>query len=249
MLRKAALLLCFACLILLVFLMVACGGSSTSTACGPYNVVGDWNLTLNGSSGVAGVISASGLAAFFNSSGEVVVMPTITGVCSFSGTSSLYSSTNGLTTSTVTGNVSSATSLGGTYTSGSSSGAFTAAAITPLTGAITVPSNVMFMEDYDNNSGVSIIPLIFSGTPGNMTFISNNVTDCAASGTFTEENGKNVFDVSMTFSGIRCPVSGAFTGVGFESSSDYFNFNLGAAGTYLYVVSSDSAAVFEIGGS
>jgi len=104
----------------------------------------------------------------------------------------------------------------------------------------------MFMEDYDNNIGVPAIPLIFSGTPGNMTFNSDDDTDCAASGTFTEENGQNVFDVSMTFSGPRCPVSGTFTGLGLESSSDYFNFNLGAAGTYLYVMSSDSATVFEI---
>ena len=31
-----------------------------------------------------------------------------------------------------------------------------------------------------------------------------------------------------------CPITGTFTGLGFESSSDYFNLNNGNSDTYLY---------------
>jgi hypothetical protein len=70
------------------------------------------------------------------------------------------------------------------------------------------------------------------------------------SGTFNQEGGDlstlNVFDTSITFSGSGCPATGTLTGVGFESSSDYFSMNGKAQGTYFYAASSSSAAVFEI---
>jgi len=67
---------------------------------------------------------------------------------------------------------------------------------------------------------------------------------CNVSGTFNQETG-NVFDVSLTLSGDSCSVS-SITGLGFESSSDYLNVNGGAAGTYLYAVSSSSDLVLEV---
>jgi hypothetical protein len=71
---------------------------------------------------------------------------------------------------------------------------------------------------------------------------------CDINGTFNQEGGNaanlNVFDVSITF-GAGCPFSNV-TGLGFESSSDYFTMNGSASGTYLYAVPSGSASVLEI---
>jgi hypothetical protein len=84
-----------------------------------------------------------------------------------------------------------------------------------------------------------------------MAFSGSDGMSCDVSGTFDQEGGNlstlNVFDVTMTFSG-TCPDTGTgvVSSLGFESSSDYFDFNGGAPGTYLYSASSTSALVFEI---
>jgi len=55
-----------------------------------------------------------------------------------------------------------------------------------------------------------------------------------------------VFDVSLTFTGATCPVTGTITGLGFESTGDYYNFtHFPPTGTFLYAMSADSANVFE----
>jgi hypothetical protein len=92
-----------------------------------------------------------------------------------------------------------------------------------------------------------ILQLTFSGTASSMTLSGADGFDtCTASGTLTEEGTNNVFAASITFSGTTCSVTGTVTGLGLESNSDYFSMNGRAAGTYLYVVSSDSATVIEI---
>jgi len=83
-----------------------------------------------------------------------------------------------------------------------------------------------------------------------MSFTGVDVDACSVVGTFTQEGGNvsnlNVFDVSITYAGSICPATGTITGLGFESSSDYFGITGGATGTYFYAISSSGAAVFEI---
>ena len=71
-------------------------------------------------------------------------------------------------------------------------------------------------------------------------------------GTFAQEVANiatlNVFDVSLTFSGTGCPTptTTAITGLGFESSSDYFSYNFSSPGAYLYADMLDPAGAFVL---
>ncbi len=263
MLRNVVLSLSFVCLALIGVMTMSCGGSSSSGtgACtgGPYNVVGDWMLTTSGSGGSSsgpGVINNSGLAVFFQTTttspapGDTVVMPSITGTCSFSGTGTAYgtpASGGGTASDTVQGNVNSATSISGTLSNGNS---FSLAADSPLTGSVTALSGSGWIGEIEGWTGDNVWRLTFAPTGSNasMNFSgSNNL--CDISGTFTQEGGNasdlNVFDVSITYTiGVGCPES--VSGLGFESSSDYFNLNGGAQGMYPYAASSSSASVIEI---
>jgi len=96
------------------------------------------------------------------------------------------------------------------------------------------------------------LPLTFtqSGSGNSMSFSTNQSLspNCSAGGTFNEVAASNVFDVSITFTGTSCFVTGTFTGLGFESSTDYFSANNSQAGTYLYadVLASANTFVMEI---
>jgi hypothetical protein len=89
-----------------------------------------------------------------------------------------------------------------------------------------------------------------TGNGASMSFSGSSTDGCNISGTLSQEGGNlstlNVFDVSITYTGTNCPAAGTVTGLGFESSSDYFSVTGGVAGTYLYAASSTSASVFEI---
>jgi len=54
--------------------------------------------------------------------------------------------------------------------------------------------------------------------------------------------------MSFSTNGGRCAASGALSGIGFESDTDYFGFNGGVAGTYLYadILASSNTFVLEI---
>jgi hypothetical protein len=43
-----------------------------------------------------------------------------------------------------------------------------------------------------------------------------------------------------------CPITGTFTGIGFESSADYFGLNGGHADTYLYADILDGTSTFVV---
>lgn len=270
--RKIILLSSIASLALLALITISCGttSGSTNTACtgGPYDIVGNWQVTLtssNGSDTLYGAIDSAGLAlAFDNNSaqqttGDTIELPTLTGTCSFSGTATAYAEPTGIAQSpealTASGNVTSTTSITGSY-SGSATGTFTAAPFKPLTGSVTTLSGSVTGEAEGAPNGIGILdPFTFTptsaGTNSNMSFTTSLATspNCTVSGTFTQVTTANVFDVSITFAGTSCALTGTFTGLGFESSTDYFGFTTGtsATGPFLYadILASSNTFVME----
>lgn len=253
-------------------LSIGCGSSSKKNTCtgGPYNVVGNWQLTVNQNGGASttayGAIDSAGLALFFDNSsltgsGDTYQLPTITGTCSVSGKMTSYAQPGGprngqSTTYTAAGNVTSATALNGTYSASSASGTFSAATFSPLPGAVAAISGSKTgqVSGELNNQSVLLPNLLFSatGSGASMSFNSTSNSNCNVTGTFTQVGSANVFDVSMTFTstgGIGCALSGTFSGIGFQSTSDYFNFNQSnPADTYLYadILASNNTFVMEI---
>jgi hypothetical protein len=115
-----------------------------------------------------------------------------------------------------------------------------------LSGSVTALSGSLIAE-IEGAANPAIWTLNFSpaGAGASMSLSGSDNQSCNVTGTFTQEGSSNVFDVSMTFTGSGCP-AGTLSGLGFESNSDYFQMNGGAAGVYLYAASSKSASVFEI---
>jgi hypothetical protein len=265
-LRPLALLLSVVCLALIAAITLSCGSSSShfTQGCtgGPYNVVGDWTLNLASASG-PGVINSAGLAVFFQTTttvpapGDTVVLPTITGACSFSGTGTAYgtqASGGGSISNPVSGNVNSATSISGTI---SGSGAFSIAPNSPLSGSVTALSGNGWLGVFE---GATQLPLIWNisltptGNNSSMTFTGSGMMSggatCLMNGTFNQEGGNvanlNVFDITINSPDVGCPIGGTLNGLGFESNSDYFNLNGNAVGTYFYAIPSSTAFVLEV---
>ncbi len=271
MFRKFAISLSIVSLAAWGALTIACGSSSNkTTACtgGPYNVVGDWQVTVTQSNGNSvtgyGAIDSAGLALFFDDSlttgntGDTLQLPTITGACSFSGNITDYEEPGGpasgqTVTDTATGNVSSATSISGTFTGSSGSGTFSAATFSPLTGslaAVTGSKTGIVQVALDNQPVLLPSTFAASGSGASMSFTTGDENlNCQTTGTFTQVGTANVFDVSITFTSTGaggCAVTGTFKGIGFESSSDYFNLNPGQSDTYLYADILDASNTFVI---
>ena len=261
--RNFVLPLVLLCLLTTCALTLNCGSSNSKFVAnctgGPFNVAGDWMITLTGSGGSVsgpGVINSAGLAVFFQTTntvpapGDTAMFPAITGTTCFSGTGTSYGtpfSGGGSASDTVQGTVNSNTSISGTLSNGSS---FSMVSDSPLTGSVT-PLSGSFLAEIEGQLTAAIWQLTFvpGGTGSSMSFFGTDGMSCTISGTFTQEGGNvsnvNIFDVSMTLSGVGCPAT-TVSGLGFESSSDYFGINGGLAGTYLYSMSSSSALVFEI---
>jgi len=263
--RKFALLLSFACLVLVCALITSCGSGNSGggeNCSGPaVDVVGDWTLDTSGNGGSAsgpGIINGSGLAVFFQTTpaddpndGTTVVMPSITGASKcISGTATAYATpANGGSSAsqTVQGTINSSTSISGSLSNGNN---FSLTSSSPLTGSVTALSGTGWLSEEEG----AIQPIIWditltpTGNNNSMSFTGTSAT-CNINGTFNQEGSStanlNVFDVTVT-SVEGCPFDN-FTGIGFESSSDYFGMNGGAAGTYLYAASAvNGATVLEI---
>ena len=271
MLRKLLLALSLASLALIAVITISCASTSSSgnKACtgGPYNIVGNWQVNLTSSGGsdtLYGAIDSAGLALAFDnnsaqqSTGDTIELPTLTGTCSFSGTVNAYAEPTGIVQTplslTASGNVTSATSITGSY-SGSATGTFTATSIKPLIGSVTPLTGTVTGESEGSPNGMPVLyPFAFtaSGSGSNsMNFTTSLATspNCTVSGTFTQVTTANVFDVSITFAGTSCALTGTFTGLGFESSTDYFSFATGtsATGPFLYadILASTNTFVME----
>jgi hypothetical protein len=257
MLRKCLLLLSTVSLAALMCVStISCGSSSSSTIkpCtgGPFNVVGDWNGTFvssGGTTNVVGAIDTSGLALFFDPTGDVALLPSITGTCSFSGSDTLFSSVidgGGFVSGTAQGNVNSATAISGSETAGGNTISLTA--FSPLTGSATALSGTKTGE---TGGGGDFLNLTFTPTTGsNMSFTGTDITaNCTLTGTLTQQATSNVFDLTLNVSGagVNCTAA-TLNGIAFESNTDYFGFNGSQQGTYLYadILSSSGAAVVEV---
>ncbi|MBZ5681491.1 MAG: hypothetical protein LAO24_15430 [Acidobacteriia bacterium] len=249
--RNSVLVLSFVFLTLLGAMTISCGGSYGSGGgnTGPYNVVGNWQATFSANVGATtvgyGAIDSSGLGAVFDTSGNIVQLPTITGAKSFSGNLTAYA-VNGTfftggavsVTDTAQGNVSSATSITGAFT-GSPSGTFSAAPFSPLSGSVVAISGAM---NGKITGFVDTLQLTFSSN-GSFTgadFAGPGST-CNVNGTLTQEGTNNVFDVTYNEGPGSCSPN-TQTGIAFESKTDYFNVNGGADATYLYMILLTSTA-------
>jgi hypothetical protein len=268
--RNLTLPFSFLCLTLIAAFAIGCGSNSsslTTTGCtgGPYNVIGDWTLTVSGSGNTSsgpGVINSSGLAVFFQttttvpSAGDTVVFPSITGACSFSGDGNAYGTQatgSQVVGETVTGTVASATSITGSISDGNT---FTLAPNSPLTGSVTALSGNTWLGQFQGTTNSITWNIVLTPTGSNnsmsMTGSATNHdgSTCFMSGTFTEETANstnlNIFDISIGSLDGGCPLGATVTGIGFESNTDYFSMNGNAAGTYFYAVPSTTAAVLEI---
>ncbi len=263
MLSRFAFLLCFVCLVMVGALTIACGSSNSgSKPCtgGPYNVVGDWQLTVTDTGGspltMYGAIDSAGLALFFDNSlgdsGDTAELPAMSGTCAFSGNVTAYGEPGGPISGTTAvdaaqGNVTSSTALAGTFT-GAASGTFSAASFTPLTGAVTAVSGTKTGVVQGSFNGTPILlstTFTQAGSNNSMSFATTNLAGCEANGTFTEVGTSNVFDVSITLVP-TCPMTGTLSGLGFESSTDYFGINGHNADTYVYADILDGANTFVI---
>ncbi len=263
MLSKFVLWLCFVCLLVVGALTVSCG-SSGSKPCtgGPYNVVGDWQMTVTDTGQnpltMYGAIDSAGLALFFDNSsddsGDTAELPALTGsTCAFSGDVIAYGEPGGLKSGTsasdpASGNFSSSSALTGTFT-GAVTGTFSAQSFSPLTGTVAAVSGAKtgVMIQGPLNGPPVLLPVMFTpaGSNNSMSFASTNLAGCEVNGTFTEVGTSNVFDVSMTLMP-TCPITGTFPGIGFEGSTDYFSLNGGNADTYLYADILDGTSTFVI---
>lgn len=250
--RRFVVSLCLLCIAAWCAMTISCGSSNSSnnqqTCRLLYDVVGDWQINVSASNGSTtgyGAIDSNGLALFFDNSllsgsGDTLELPTINGNCSFSGNTTIFAepgepvSPTSVTVPTQ-GNVTSNSNISGTF-SGTTTGSFTATSFSPIPGSATALTELSFgtMQGAFPAGGISLlVTFSASGSDASMSFTGTGAA-CTVNGTFTQVSTRNVFDVSMNYSGASCPVTGTITGLGFESSSDYFNFNSGAAGTYLY---------------
>ena len=264
---RIALLISFASLVLIGAMTVGCGNSSLGgkTACtgGPYDVVGDWSITFNNNNVPQispGVINSAGLAVFFDNGGNEIVMPSITGTCSFSGNLTIYIGLvnfGGTKSFPAQGTVGPGPipAISGTFGTNTGSGSFNFvpfASLSALSGPPTALNSNMTLLDASspvaNWLQIRVMPSGI-GNSANMTLSGTDGLNCNVTGTFTQEgsNGANlnVFDTSITFTGTGCPTTGTLTGVGFESDVDYIGFD-NEPGPYLWAVSSSSADVIEI---
>jgi hypothetical protein len=237
-------LLLLVCIALMSVVAMSCGSSSSpgSGGGGPYNVVGTWQTTLSGTGGSAsfvGAIGSSGAAVFFATDnpefiGDTWQLPSITGVSLFSGETTLYAAPGtelpwGGTSQTVSvqGKVNSSTSI----SVANSNGSFNLVASSLLPSTVSGFSGVMTGVMNDGMQDGPIFSLNFYG----LNFNSSGSATCTIGGSLLQDGSNNVFGVTMDFNGV-CPVpSGPYGGgIGFESSTDYFNDNGGQPGTYLY---------------
>ena len=236
-------------LTLIACLTIGCGSSGSGgggQTQGPYNVVGNWQVTFSSAVGASssglGAIDSAGVAAFFDNSGDIFQLPTITRASSFSGNLNAYA-VNGdpfaggvyIITDPAQGTVTSASSISGTFTASGSSGTFSLTPFSPLTGGGAAPSGAYnakllgFSDVVSFNFGSSGA---FSGSDSP----NLQAPGCGFNGTLNQQGSSNVFDISYTTMASNSCIAYTVTGTAFQSKNDYFNVNNGADASYYYAM-------------
>ena len=250
--RKFVLVVSFGFLILLCGMTMSCGSSGSGGGNKvPFNVVGNWQANFTANVGATatgyGAIDSSGLGAFLDTSGNIVQLPTITGVNSFSGNLTAYAVNptvfpdgSVVVTDAAQGNVNSATSITGTFTgTGSPSGSFSAVPDSPLGGSAVVVSGVM------NGKIMGFVDTLQLTLSGNGSFTGGDFGPggavCNVTGTLTQQGTNDVFDVTYNTPSGDCRLD-TQTGIAFESKTDYLSVNGGKNATYLYLILLTSVA-------
>jgi hypothetical protein len=198
------------------------------------------------------------LSFFFNHCSIKIVIPSVTGACSFSENLTYYVTRTvlgggGAYPYLVQGSVQSGPSISGSISEpggpqtfiGIPQSPFSTTALTSRMSLVDTSSPVSCLSP-----GCVQVQVVPSGTgnSADMTLSGTGGFNCNVSGTFTQEGSNaanlNVFDVSLTFTGTTCAVTGTIKGLRFESPSDYFNFTpYPPSGTFLYAISPNSADV------
>lgn len=227
--------------------MLSCGSSNSTTKNqGPYNVVGDWQVGFSAVVGVStsgyGAIDSAGVAAFFDNSGNMYQLPTITGSSSFSGNLNAYAVnaypfTGGVyvITDPAQGTVTSASAIGGTFTTSSGSGTFSVSPFSPITGSYA-PLSGAYNAKYLGFSDVVDFTFGANGSFTGTDAPNIQASGCGFNGTLTQQGSNNVFDISYTTIASNSCIASTNTGIAFQSKSDYFNVNGGADASYFYAI-------------
>jgi hypothetical protein len=206
---RLALFVSFTSLVLVGVMTIGCGNSSSGgkTGCtgGPYDVVGVWSLTLNNNNTapiIPGVVNSSGLAVFFDNFANELVMPRVTGSCSFSGNLTFYIGLinfGGRTSYSAQGNVDSGPVISGTFSTSTGSQSFIATPFPSLSGPPTALNSNMTLVDESSPSTdrlqIRVMPSGIGNT-ANMTLSGTDGLNCNVTGTFTQE-GNNAANLNV----------------------------------------------------
>src|SRR5579864_7116282 len=234
--------------IVLACLALSCGSSTSGGGQhqGSYNVVGNWQVGFSATVGATnagmGAIDSAGLAAFFDTGGNIFQLPTITGASSFSGNLNAYAENaspfpGGVysVTDSAQGTVTSATTIGGTFTASGTPGTFNLVPFSPLSGA-NVPLSGAYNAKFLGFSDVVNFNFASDGTFTGSDDPSIQIPGCGFNGTLTQQGSSNVFDMTYSTMASNSCIATNETGIGFQSKTDYFNVNNGADATYFYVM-------------
>jgi len=248
MMSRTAPFLVSAIVIAVAGLTLSCGSSTSGGGQhqGSYNVVGNWqvgfSVTVGASNGGMGAIDSTGVAAFFDTGGNIFQLPTITGTSTFSGSLNAYAENanpfpGGVysLTDSAQGTVTSATTIGGTFTALGTPGTFNLVPFSPLSGA-NVPLSGAYRAKFLGFTDVVNFNFASDGTFTGSDDPSIQIPGCGFNGTLTQQGSSNVFDMTFSTMASNSCIATNETGIAFQSKIDYFNVNNGADTNYFYVM-------------
>jgi hypothetical protein len=260
-------IMCGLSLALVALLLTACGGGGGSSSSGgasqpppPTGVTGLWagSASLQDMpSSVTGAILQNGPGFFFDSSGDIYILPTLTGSSTFSGTLSAFAvdprdlpggnpSYFFNVTGTVVEQAGTAINIQGNFTDPTYTtigGTFSLTPDIPYPGTVSVAG---LAGQWDGYYGVEDATSVVLNVNSQGIFTGNDADGCPLSGTLTQvQAGLNLYQITLT-SSIPTTCHQNLTGLGFEGTSDILGEFGGAQGSYFYMgIANQSAPPFN----